>query len=108
MQSQISNYIRLLLILTLLIFSLFVSSNSNHGITGTYNVPNARFQIEGTLSMSFYRGFPDQKINITASPFNWLEATLFYTNIENIDYAGSLFRQSYKDKGFNIDYWKTR
>lgn len=104
MQSQISNYIRLLLILTLLIFSLFVSSNSNHGITGTYNVPNARFQIEGTLSMSFYRGFPDQKINITASPFNWLEATLFYTNIENIDYAGSLFRQSYKDKGFNIKY----
>ena len=47
------------------------------------------------------RNEPDRKLTITASPFSWLDASLFYVDITNKEY-GNGFMQTYKDKGFSI------
>ena len=95
------------------IFSFTVSSDSldynsynNHGVVGLINMPTARLYDEGVFGVTLYDGTPDQKITITASPYDWLEASFFYTNIQNKRYcedpADPVCRQDYKDKGFNV------
>ena len=44
---------------------------------------------------------PDQKITMTSSPYDWFEASFFYTNIQGKPYPGYEY-QDYKDKGFNL------
>lgn len=82
------------------------NSFNNHGALGLINTPSARFYNEGNYGLTFYKGTPDQKITLTSSPFDWLEASFFYTNIKNRTYcynAGDpVCDQSYKDKGFNF------
>ena len=69
-------------------------------------MPTARFYDESSFGMTLYSGEPDQKITIGSSPFNWLEASFFYTNIKDKLYCGNEFdpvcEQDYKDKGFNF------
>ena len=69
-------------------------------------MPTARFYDESSFGMTLYSGEPDQKITIGSSPFNWLEASFFYTNIKDKPYCGNEFdpvcTQDYKDKGFNF------
>ena len=55
------------------------------------------------MLLSFSRSVPDRKINLTLSPLDNLDATVFYVDIVNKPYPGG-FKQSYKDKGFNIKY----
>ena len=93
---------------------VFVSFNSNSansnsfGITGSINTPNAYSMKESGLRADYFYSYPEKKLNLTASPFNWLEATIFYSSIENKPYLayggnGYIFEnQSYKDKGFNV------
>jgi len=63
---------------------------------------------ESGLRADYFYSYPEKKLNLTASPFNWLEATIFYSSIENKPYLayggnGYIFEnQSYKDKGFNV------
>ena len=64
-------------------------------------MPTARMFDEGVIGITIYDGTPDQKITITSSPYNWLEASFFYTNIQGLPYPGFEF-QDYKDKGFNF------
>ncbi len=97
-----------IVILSLSIFSLNICSDSfkynsfnNHGVIGLINIPSARFLNEGSVGMTLYDGTPDQKITITSSPYNWLEASFYYTNIQGWEY-GNGFDQEYKDKGFNF------
>ncbi|MEL0244095.1 MAG: YjbH domain-containing protein, partial [Gammaproteobacteria bacterium] len=80
---------------------------NSHGVIGIFNTPTARINQESTYDFTLYRGNPDRKIFFNASPFNWLEASLFYTSIENKPYiawkSDYIFKnQSYKDKGFNL------
>ena len=95
-----------------LFFSLTVLSDSfdynnynNHGVVGLINMPTARFFDESSHGFTFNFSDPDQKITMTSSPFDWLEASFFYTNISNANYCADLeepiCRQDYKDKGFN-------
>ena len=81
--------------------SLIFNSYNNHGVVGLINLPTARFFDESTGGSTFYYGTPDQKITISSSPYDWMEASFFYTNIDGKEY-GSGFSQDYKDKGFNI------
>ncbi|MDA9033410.1 YjbH domain-containing protein [Gammaproteobacteria bacterium] len=74
---------------------------NNHGIVGLINTPTARFYDEGVHGITFYDGTPDQKITLTSNPYDWLEASFFYTNIQGKPYPGFEF-QDYKDKGFNL------
>ena len=73
---------------------------NNHGSVGVINMPSARFYDESSFGITVYDGTPDQKVTMTASPFDWLEASFFYTNIQGLPYPGYEY-QDYKDKGFN-------
>ncbi len=80
---------------------------NNHGVIGLINMPTARVYDEASYGLTIYNGDPDQKISLTSSPFNWLEASFFYTNIEDKklcrgNLEGNQFCQGYKDKGFNF------
>jgi len=75
---------------------------NNHGSVGLVNMPSARFFNESVYGVSIYDGTPDQKLTFTSNPYNWLEASVFYTNIQGKPYPGSGFTQDYKDKGFNV------
>lgn len=74
---------------------------NNHGSTGLINIPTARFYNEAVHGITLYDGTPDQKITLTSNPYDWLEASFFYTNIQGVPYPGFEY-QDYKDKGFNM------
>ena len=74
---------------------------NNHGVVGIINMPSARLYDESIYGITFYDGTPDQKITLTSSPYDWLETSFFYTNIQNYPYPNFEY-QDYKDKGFNI------
>lgn len=69
-------------------------------------MPTARFYNESSFGLTIYDGNPDQKITLSSFPFNWLEASLFYTNIQDKPYCiydfDPVCNQDYKDKGFNF------
>ncbi len=69
-------------------------------------MPTARLYDESSYGITIYDGTPDQKITMTSYPFNWLEASFFYTNIQDKPYCDANFdpvcNQDYKDKGFNF------
>jgi len=77
------------------------NSYNNHGVIGLINMPTARFYDEASHGITLYDGTPDQKITLTSSPYDWLEASFFYTNIQDKPYPGFEY-QDYKDKGFNF------
>ena len=82
------------------------NSYNNHGVVGLINMPTARLYEESVFGMTLYDGTPDQKLTLTSNPFDWMEASFFYTNLQNkrycsIDYD-PVCKQDYKDKGFNI------
>ena len=70
-------------------------------MVGLINMPTARFFNESVHGITAYDGYPPQKITLSSNPFDWLEASFFYTNIQDKPYPGYEF-QDYKDKGFNI------
>lgn len=101
------------LFVTLLCFTSVVVGDSfqyntynNHGVVGLINMPTARLYDESVHGITLYNGTPDQKITLSSNPFNWLEASFFYTNIQNLRYCSSTYdpvcKQDYKDKGFNL------
>ena len=82
------------------------NSYNNHGVVGLINMPTARFYDESTFGITAYSGEPDQKLTLTSSPYSWLEASFFYSSIEDRPYCDDLSNricdQDYKDKGFNF------
>ena len=102
-------YLSIAFFLNLNVFSAdsFVYNNfNNHGAIGLINMPTARFYKESSFGFSVYDGDPDQKITMTSFPFDWLEASFFYTNVQgkpycDVDYD-PVCNQDYKDKGFNF------
>jgi len=79
---------------------------NNHGVVGLINMPSARFYDESAHGITLYDGTPDQKITLSSNPFDWMEASFFYTSLQNKNYCGASYdpvcRQDYKDKGFNF------
>ena len=70
-------------------------------------MPTARFYNESVYGITLYNGDPDQKITLTSSPYDWMEASFFYMNIEDeqqcrTNIQAEIFCQGYKDKGFNF------
>tara|TARA_B100000963_G_scaffold351829_1_gene364052 strand:- start:265 stop:2220 length:1956 start_codon:yes stop_codon:yes gene_type:complete len=87
--------------------SLTYNTFNNHGVVGLINMPTARFYKESIYGATLYNGDPDQKITLTSYPFDWMEASFFYMNIEDeqlcrTNIQGDRFCQGYKDKGFNF------
>ena len=80
-------------------------SASNYGNTGILEIPNARMMKEASLRFNFSSSYPYEFTSLTASPFNWLEATYRYAEIKNRNYsavAAYSGNQTLKDKGFDI------
>ncbi len=77
------------------------NSYNNHGVVGLINMPTARFFNESVHGITIYDGTPDQKITLTSSPYDWFEASFFYTNVQDKPYPYYEY-QDYKDKGFNL------
>lgn len=103
------SYLSVVFFLNLNVFPAdsFVYNNfNNHGSVGQINIPTARFFDESTFGFTLYDGNPDQKITMTSFPFDWLEASFFYTNIQGKPYCDldydPVCNQDYKDKGFNF------
>ena len=80
---------------------------NNHGVIGLINTPTARFYEEGSHGITYFDGDPDQKLTLSSNPYDWLEASFFYMNIQDITQCrfnaeGKAFCMGYKDKGFNL------
>ena len=83
--------------------SIKYNNPNNHGVVGLINIPTARFYEESSTAFTAYRGDPDRKITLTLMPYDWLEASVFYTSIKGMPY-GSGIDQDRKDKGFNAKF----
>ena len=79
-------------------------SFSNYGTLGLIQNPNARFLGEGSLGFSWSHNEPYLRGSLIAYPFNWLEVSYQYADINNRlysnvkEFSGS---QSLKDKSFD-------
>ena len=107
------NYSSIFLVLVFIVQDLYsdsfqFNSFNNHGVIGLINVPSARFYDEAVHGITIYDGTPDQKITMTSFPYDWMEASFFYTNIQGRPYCSQSFdpvcQQDYKDKGFNFKF----
>ena len=94
-------FLSILFIPNILSDSFQYNSYNNHGTVGLINMPTARFFNESAHGVTVYDGTPDQKITLTSSPYDWFEASFFYTNLQGKPYPGFEY-QDYKDKGFNL------
>jgi hypothetical protein len=79
---------------------------NNHGEVGLINTPSARFFDEGVHGITLYNGSPDKKVTLSSNPYDWFEASFFYTTIQDRPYCGvvgvEFCQQDYIDKGFNV------
>ena len=95
--------IKLLYTLIGLSFSLLSSNYALNSGSGYILTPNANLQKEGNIALNISYYEPLNRIALIASPFDWMEASVFYTDVNVHKYAPNL-DQSYKDKGFNIKF----
>jgi len=109
----VRNYLLILSILALTAEEIYsdsfiYNSFNNHGVIGLINMPSARFYDESSHGITIYDGTPDQKITMSSFPYDWMEASFFYTNIQGKSYCDQSFnpvcQQDYKDKGFNFKF----
>ena len=80
-------------------------SYSNYGTIGLIQMPSARLLKEGSLGFSWSNNAPYLRGSLIGYPFNWLEVSYQYTDIDNKLYSDVeefSGRQSYKDKSFDI------
>ena len=85
--------------------SFIYNQYNNHGEVGLINTPSARFFDESVHGVTIYSGTPDLKATLSSNPYDWFEASFFYTRLEDRFYCGvielAFCRQDYIDKGFN-------
>ena len=80
-------------------------SFSNYGTLGLFSSPSARFLDEGSLGFAWNHMQPYLRGSLIAYPFNWLEASFQYTDINNqlySEFATFSGNQTFKDKSFDI------
>ena len=80
------------------------SSSTSYGITGLMTIPNARFMEEGSMKIGFSNSYPNKYTFITATPFEWFEASYRYSEQKNVLYGPASYsgNQTLKDKGFDF------
>ena len=115
MKKSFKNYLRSFFLLTTLFFTDQVYSDgdsfeynlyNNYGVVGTIHTPSARTFDEGVHGLTVYYGDPNQTVTLSASPFDWFDASFFYTNVQDrpycYDFTSEICTQDFKDKGFNF------
>lgn len=86
-------------------FRFNAPSLSNYGSVGLIQMPSARILDAGSLSLSFSDNAPYQRGSLIGYPFDWLEVSYQYTDINNRLYSDNFLfsgAQSYKDKSFDM------
>ena len=58
-----------------------------HGELGLINIPSSRILEEGNLKLHLVNSDPINSLFITANPFNWMEVSLRYADINTIKYS---------------------
>ena len=82
-------------------------SFSNYGTVGLIQMPSARMHQAGTIGFTWSHSEPYLRGSIMGNPFDWLEASYQYTDVNNQlysdvrEFSGS---QSYKDKSFDAKF----
>ena len=79
-------------------------SYSNFGGLGLLKNPNARFHQNGTIALTWTHDYPYLRGSIVAYPFDWLETSFQYTDVNNqlySDVRAFSGDQSLKDKSFD-------
>jgi hypothetical protein len=82
-------------------------SFSNYGTIGLLQNPNARFFLNGSMGFTWTHNDPYLRGSLVAYPFNWMEVSYQYTDINNALYSPfSSFSgsQSLKDKSFDAKF----
>ena len=113
MKKSVKSYIHNFLVLATLLFTDQVYGDSfeynlynNYGIVGLIHTPTARSYDEGVHGITVYKGTPNQTVTLSANPFDWFEASFFYTNVQDrpycYDFSSDICFQDFKDKGFNV------
>jgi len=102
MQLETKKFIHFLMLILLIFFSSLASaSNSVNSGSGLIMTPSARLGEEGTVKLIISQYSPINRIAVVANPYDWLEASFYYNDINVKEYfPGS--SQSYKDKGFSF------
>tara|TARA_B100000035_G_scaffold291748_1_gene279847 strand:- start:4396 stop:6429 length:2034 start_codon:yes stop_codon:yes gene_type:complete len=81
-----------------------VTSNLN-GEIGLINIPSSRILKEGNLKLHLVNSEPINSLFISANPFNWMEVSLRYADVNTRKYSpykSFSGDQTYKDKSFNL------
>ncbi len=76
-----------------------------HGEVGLINIPSSRILKEGNLKLHLVNSDPINSLFISANPFNWMEVSLRYADINTMKYSpykSFSGDQTYKDKSFNL------
>ena len=113
MKKSVKSYVHNFLVLATLIFTYQVYGDSfehnlynNYGVVGLISTPTARTYNEGVHGVTVYNGTPNQTVTLSANPFDWFEASFFYTNVQDRPYCYETYdivcQQDFKDKGFNV------
>ena len=83
-----------------------IGATSNvHGEIGLINIPSSRILEEGNLKLHLVNSDPINSLFITSTPFDWMEVSLRYSDINTIKYSpypSFSGDQTYKDKSFNL------
>ena len=80
------------------------TSNIN-GELGIINIPSSRILDEGNLKLHLVNSYPINSLLITATPFDWMEVSLRYSDINTelySPYKSFSGDQTNKDKSFNL------
>ena len=113
MKKRVKNYFSNFLLLTIFLFIDQVFGDSfkynlynNYGIVGLIHTPTARTYDEGIHGITVYNGTPNQTVTLSSNPYDWLEASFFYTSVQDrpycYDFTSPFCKQDFKDKGFNV------
>lgn len=79
-------------------------SQSDYGGVGLMQMPTARMQPQGTLSLTYADNDAFRRMSVNLQVFPWLEATARYTDIRYEKYSldPNFSSQSLKDKGVDV------
>ena len=113
MKKSVKIYLYNFLVLVSLLFIDKVHGDSfkynlynNYGIVGLIHTPTARIYDEGVHGITVYDGTPNQTVTLSSNPYDWFEASFFYTNVQDrpycYDFSTPFCNQDFKDKGFNV------
>ena len=81
-----------------------LTSNVN-GEIGLINIPSSRILKGGNLKLHLVNSDPINSLFISANPFDWMEVSLRYADINTMLYSKFYSfsgDQTYKDKSFNL------